>query len=79
VTDDLYSRDAYLATCQATDEGAVVLDRTVFYARGGGQPGDSGILRWGERTVAVTDTVKDRESGEWSLVGWPGWISNWSP
>jgi len=68
VTDDLFSRDAYLATCEATvlatDGVGVVLDRTVFYARGGGQPGDSGILRWGERTVVVTDTVRDRESVE---------------
>ena len=48
-TDDLYSRDAYLPTTdatvtEATDEG-LVLDRTVFYPRGGGQPGDTGTSR----------------------------------
>jgi misacylated tRNA(Ala) deacylase len=68
VTDDLCSRDAYLTTCEAAVTGVtdlgVVLDRTVFYARGGGQPGDSGVLRWADGTVAVTDTVKDRETGE---------------
>jgi misacylated tRNA(Ala) deacylase len=67
VTDDLYSRDAYLATCEATvteiSDVGVVLDRTVFYPRGGGQPGDSGLLRWSERTAAVTDTTKDRATG----------------
>ena len=40
MTDDLFSRDAYLATCPATviaaSNDGVVLDRTVFYSRGGG-------------------------------------------
>jgi len=35
-----------------------VLDRTVFYARGGGQPGDTGVLRWDGGEMRVVDTVK---------------------
>jgi misacylated tRNA(Ala) deacylase len=35
-----------------------VLDRTVFYARGGGQPGDTGWLRWEGGEVRVTDTIR---------------------
>ena len=68
MTDDLYAHDAYLRTCDATvtqirDEG-VVLDRTVFYPRGGGQPGDSGVLRWDGGGCRVLDTTKARDDGE---------------
>ena len=35
-----------------------MLDRTVFYARGGGQPGDSGVLRWDGGETPVTEAVK---------------------
>ena len=61
-TDDLYSRDAYLRSTEATvlevrDDG-IVLDRTVFYARGGGQPGDVGTLTWAGGNALVTDTFK---------------------
>lgn len=41
----------------ATAEG-IVLDRTVFYARGGGQPGDTGVLLWAGGETAILDTVK---------------------
>jgi misacylated tRNA(Ala) deacylase len=62
VTEELYSTDAYLQTCDATvvevSDGGVVLDRTVFYPRGGGQPGDTGVLRWNGGQALVTDTLK---------------------
>jgi misacylated tRNA(Ala) deacylase len=46
------------ATVLASSTDGVVLDRTVFYARGGGQPGDIGTLRWDGGSMAVADTIK---------------------
>jgi misacylated tRNA(Ala) deacylase len=62
MTEELFATDAYARSCEALVEGAgddgVVLDRTVFYARGGGQPGDTGVLRWEGGELRVLDTVK---------------------
>ncbi|MGF1474288.1 MAG: alanyl-tRNA editing protein [Geminicoccaceae bacterium] len=62
-TTELFREDAYLGKTEAsiigvTEEG-IILDRTVFFAAGGGQPGDTGILkaRSGDE-VAVVDTQK---------------------
>jgi misacylated tRNA(Ala) deacylase len=61
ITDPLYQRDAYLRRCDATvvevTDAGVVLDRTVFYPVGGGQPGDTGWLRASDgRAWRVADT-----------------------
>ena len=62
MTEELFSTDAYARSCHATvaeaTEAGVILDRTIFYARGGGQPGDTGVLRWDGGETNVTDTVK---------------------
>src|SRR3954453_8569090 len=50
MTELLYASDAYLkdvdAVVQEIRDDAVVLDRTVFYPTGGGQPHDTGTLSW---------------------------------
>ena len=46
------------ATVVAIDPKGVTLDRTVFYARSGGQPGDGGTLRWDGGEATVTEAVK---------------------
>ena len=59
MTDLLYLRNAYLrsmdAEVVASREGAVALDRTVFYPAGGGQPADTGSLD----DLAVADVRKE--------------------
>ncbi|HEX8166877.1 MAG TPA: alanyl-tRNA editing protein [Beijerinckiaceae bacterium] len=55
--DNPYARDCAATVLAATPEG-IVLDRTVFYPQGGGQPGDVGTLaRNGQAPVAVANTV----------------------
>jgi misacylated tRNA(Ala) deacylase len=62
LTEELCATDAYAAKTEAVIEAVrpdgVVLDRTVFYARGGGQPGDTGLIGWDGGFAAVTDTVR---------------------
>ena len=62
MTEELFREDSYLKSCDATvvalaDEG-VVLDRTVFYPTGGGQPGDSGVLKFPGGGAQIVDTLK---------------------
>lgn len=63
VTEALFQQDAYLRECTARvvevlAEG-VLLDQTVFYPLGGGQPGDTGSLRAADgREWQVKDTRK---------------------
>lgn len=42
------------------DDG-VVLDRTAFYPEGGGQPSDTGLLRYGKEEVGVVRVAKSKE------------------
>ncbi|SEF81261.1 alanyl-tRNA editing protein [Bosea lathyri] len=61
-TELLFREDAYLAETPATvisvnERGGIVLDRTVLYATGGGQPGDSGNLKRADGSVIAIGTA----------------------
>ncbi|MFB6070694.1 MAG: alanine--tRNA ligase [Halanaeroarchaeum sp.] len=66
-TDRLYYDDQYRTEFEAVvldvferDEGYdVVLDQTMFYPEGGGQPADHGTLATDESTVDVTDVQRE--------------------
>lgn len=70
MTDALFRDDAYLKSCDATvlavtERGGVVLDRTIFYPTGGGQPGDSGTLRCADgSSIRIATTVKGETPDE---------------
>jgi len=57
----LFRDGPYLNSCDAqvvaVQDGALELDRTVFFPAGGGQPGDRGVLRFDDGTeLHVVDT-----------------------
>lgn len=62
MTEKLFLEDAALASATArvlaSGPDGIVLDRTIFYARSGGQPGDIGVLRWAGGETAIADTIK---------------------
>ncbi|WP_418417884.1 alanine--tRNA ligase [Anaerotignum lactatifermentans] len=54
----LVANEAVAETAQAGDTVAVFLDRTPFYAEGGGQVGDQGVIKTETGVVKVTNCVK---------------------
>ncbi|WP_066710572.1 alanyl-tRNA editing protein [Celeribacter ethanolicus] len=63
MTEPLFREDAYLQETYGTvrghtPEGGVILDRTIFYATGGGQPGDSGWLDWSGGSLPIATAIK---------------------
>jgi len=71
MTRKLYYEDAYLKEAKAKvveiKENALLLDQTVFYPTGGGQPHDKGWING----VEVLDVYKDEEGNVWHVVAEP--------
>ncbi len=67
MTEQLYRADAYQRDCTArvlavNERGGIILDRTVFYAAAGGQPGDKGTLEIeGGGSCPIAATVYDAD------------------
>lgn len=65
MTELLFYEDVNLRQCDARvvavgDDG-IVLDRTVFYPVGGGQPGDSGVLQLQDGSGIAIETTRRRK------------------
>ena len=69
-TEALFREDSYLAETEAevvhvNERGGIILDRTVFYATSGGQPGDTGRLTLADgRAVDVAATITGETKDE---------------
>ncbi|MEZ5804664.1 MAG: alanyl-tRNA editing protein [Rhizobiaceae bacterium] len=75
-TEALFREDAYLKEAEAevtgiNDRGGIILDRTIFYATSGGQPGDTGRLTRPDGTaVTIAATVTGETKDE--IIHVPG-------
>ena len=63
MTQEIFREEPYRteveATVESCDAGGIVLDRTIFYPKGGGQAGDAGVIvRPVGSTITIIDTVK---------------------
>ena len=69
-TEALFRDDAYLKTAEATvvainERGGIILDRTIFYATSGGQPGDTGTLERADGSrIAIAATITGETKDE---------------
>ena len=68
MTELLFNNDAYLKQCESVithiDQNSIQLDRTIFYAESGGQPGDQGEIILGDQIYKVIDTQKGKAPNE---------------
>ena len=68
MTELLFNNDAYLKQSEAVithiDQNSIQLDRTIFYAESGGQPGDQGEIILGDQIYKVIDTQKGKAPNE---------------
>jgi misacylated tRNA(Ala) deacylase len=75
-TDCLFRDDSYLKNCLArvvavTEQGGIVLDRTVFYANSGGQPGDTGSFTASDGTRIAIETAVFTDAAKSEIVHVP--------
>ena len=62
-SENLYLKDAYLKEKKGvinavSSEFGIELDRPIFYPKGGGQPGDQGLLQRINKNIEIVETIK---------------------
>ena len=63
--ENAYLRDADATVVAVNDRGGIILDRTIFYATSGGQPGDTGTMTRADGTaIAIAATVTGETKDE---------------
>ncbi|RUM98768.1 alanyl-tRNA editing protein [Pseudaminobacter arsenicus] len=77
-TQAVFRDDAYLAETKAVvsainERGGILLDRTIFYATSGGQPGDTGILTRDDNSkISIASTITGETKNEIIHIPAPG-------
>ena len=76
MTEFVFRTDSYLRSIRAvvsetTPDGGIVLDRTVFYANSGGQPGDRGSLRRADGGEIAIETAVHPDGDKTRIVHVP--------